>query len=346
MVVGVVGEIMAFKKTSGTIVIDATLTERGREKMAKGEFLVSKFALGDDEINYELFNKEIIYDEDTLQAPETLPSLEAYSNRTANIHYGPTTHITNGILYLPELVINNKLDFCPDLRDDVYYVSVNDETSEKLNSIFANSLKFLEAGKIEKTKVVIESGLNTDEAGRADKATRAVFLLALGLMDQYLYVMGDYRFVESVLVSGKESKFRNFQNGDKEINFETLHTATATSHENGFKYFRTYLAHTIPNLMSDSESYSNPGLEYSNIPGPRGIVMALNIDVDPNLRTNSNGSRDARWNQHGKSDQILFSDKTGEGYKFDYIETTIYIVGAISHAEIQVPIRLLRYVGT
>ena len=47
---------MAFKKTSGTIVIDATLTEIGREKMAKGEFIISKFGLGDDEIDYELYN--------------------------------------------------------------------------------------------------------------------------------------------------------------------------------------------------------------------------------------------------------------------------------------------------
>ena len=111
---------MAFKKTSGTIVVDATLTERGREKLAKGEFVVSKFALGDDEINYELFNKTIMHDEDTIQAPEVLPLLEALSNKSANIHYGPTTHINNRILYVPELVINNKLKICQDLSDDVY----------------------------------------------------------------------------------------------------------------------------------------------------------------------------------------------------------------------------------
>ena len=337
---------MAFKKTSGTIVIDATLTERGREKMAKGEFLVSKFALGDDEINYDLFNKDLMFDSEYTPALKTLPSLEAYSNRGANIHYGPTTHINGHILYLPELVINNKLDFCPDLRDDVYYVSVNDETSEKLNSIFSNSFRFLESGKVEKTKLVIESGITAEDAGRATIKRRDVLLLATGLIDQYFYVMGDYRFIDSMLVSSKESKFKNFQNGDKRINFETLNRAGATSHENGFKYFRTYLAHTTPNLMSDEGSYKSPGIRYSNIFSARGSVMAMNINVDSSLRNNSNGSRDARWSQYGSSNQILFSDKTSEGYKFDYIETTIYIVGAISHAEIQVPIRLLRYVGT
>ena len=158
--------------------------------------------------------------------------------------------------------------------------------------------------------------------------------------------MCDYRFIESILASSKDSNFRNFPNGDKNINFETLNAATPTSHENGFKYFRTYLAYTTPNLMSDDASYSEPGVRYSNILGPRGTAMALNFVVDPNLRTNSNGARDTRWSQYGNSDQVLFSDKTSAGYKFDYIETTIYIVGVVSHAEIQVPIRLLRYAGT
>ena len=74
---------MAFKKTSGTITVEATLTERGREKMAKGEFLISKFALGDDEIDYALFDKDIIYDEGTLMANKTQPILEAYSHQFA-----------------------------------------------------------------------------------------------------------------------------------------------------------------------------------------------------------------------------------------------------------------------
>jgi hypothetical protein len=344
--VGGLRKTMAFKKTSGTIVIDATLTERGREKMAKGEFLISKFALGDDEIDYDLYKKEIVNDEDVIQATETLPLLEAYSNRTANIHYGPTTHINQEIGYLPEIVVNNKLELCPDIRDDVYYVSVNDETTEKLNSIFSNSLRFLQTNTSDKSKLIVESGLNTAELGPPSKKTRDLYLLATGLVDQYMYVMCDYRFIESVLASNKDSKFKNFPNGDKSINFETLSPATATSHENGFKYFYTYLTYTTPNLMSDHTSYSEPGLKYSNIIGPRGTAMALNFAVDPNLRTNSGGLRDARWNQYGKSDQVLFSDKTSEGYKFDYIETTIYIVGAISHAEIQVPVRLIRYVGT
>ena len=39
-----------------TIIIDATLTDAGRRYMAQGNFTVAKFALGDDEIDYGLWD--------------------------------------------------------------------------------------------------------------------------------------------------------------------------------------------------------------------------------------------------------------------------------------------------
>ena len=50
---------MAFLDNSGDIILDAVLTDTGRMRLAKGDgsFLIKKFALGDDEINYELYNK-------------------------------------------------------------------------------------------------------------------------------------------------------------------------------------------------------------------------------------------------------------------------------------------------
>ena len=47
---------MAFLDSSGDIILDAVLTETGRRKMASGTFIIVKFALGDDEINYALFD--------------------------------------------------------------------------------------------------------------------------------------------------------------------------------------------------------------------------------------------------------------------------------------------------
>ena len=50
---------MAFLDNSGDIILDAVLTDTGRFRLAKGDgsFRIAKFAIGDDEINYELYNK-------------------------------------------------------------------------------------------------------------------------------------------------------------------------------------------------------------------------------------------------------------------------------------------------
>ena len=49
---------MAFLDTSGTIILDAILTDIGRKRMVQGAFRVSKFALGDDEMDYGLVDVE------------------------------------------------------------------------------------------------------------------------------------------------------------------------------------------------------------------------------------------------------------------------------------------------
>ena len=47
---------MAFIDASGDIILDAVLTDLGRRKMANGNFRITKFALGDDEINYSQYD--------------------------------------------------------------------------------------------------------------------------------------------------------------------------------------------------------------------------------------------------------------------------------------------------
>ena len=50
---------MAFLDNSGDIILDAVLTDTGRLRLAQGDgsFKITKFALGDDEINYGNYNK-------------------------------------------------------------------------------------------------------------------------------------------------------------------------------------------------------------------------------------------------------------------------------------------------
>ena len=51
---------MGFLDNSGDIILDAVLTDTGRFRLAKGDgsFRISKFGLGDDEIDYTLYNNQ------------------------------------------------------------------------------------------------------------------------------------------------------------------------------------------------------------------------------------------------------------------------------------------------
>lgn len=47
---------MSFLDNS-TLVVDAVLTKKGREKLSQNDFSIIKFGLGDDEVDYGLWNE-------------------------------------------------------------------------------------------------------------------------------------------------------------------------------------------------------------------------------------------------------------------------------------------------
>ena len=94
---------MGFLDNSGDIILDAVLTDTGRFRIARGGFKITKFALGDDEINYQLFRNSnhpdgahpsgsAYYD---LQIMQT-PVLESFTNNTS---------LMNCLLLLPLILI-------------------------------------------------------------------------------------------------------------------------------------------------------------------------------------------------------------------------------------------------
>ena len=49
---------MGFLDNSGDIILDVVLTDHGRKELSKGDgsFKITKFALGDEEVDYELYD--------------------------------------------------------------------------------------------------------------------------------------------------------------------------------------------------------------------------------------------------------------------------------------------------
>lgn len=88
---------------NGIITVDAILTKKGRELLARGDgdFKITQFALSDDEIDYTLYNSShpsgsAFYGE----AIEALPTLEAFPDESQIMKYKLTT-LPRGTARLP-----------------------------------------------------------------------------------------------------------------------------------------------------------------------------------------------------------------------------------------------------
>ncbi len=379
---------MSYLKTSDSIIIKATLTDKGRRLLSRGKFKIAKFALGDDELDYKLVDPKFLNtilpgaldlpggrDTEYESAIKNSLMFEAQSAKNKGIQYGLNSY-DDGVLYLetdvindmypdlhahiinlPVLKTNNKLTICPTLSGSAYYLSANDETTEKLSTI-AN-FKFLTTNTIENTKIVIESGItdSTSDDGAISAITnqpttrnRREKIIKKFLLDHDYFIYADNKFFRKIVGINQGSRFENFPSGEVIVNFKTGEEAPAISYESEFDAYATFIAKGIPNFMyqwgteETSAGTTRSSNDYSVHKGPRGSVIAFNPLIDQELKTTSTGERDFRYSEYGYTDQIVFGELPTT--KFDYIDTTIYVMGATTNSRVRVPLRIIRYTGT
>lgn len=123
---------MAFLDNAGDIILDAVLTDAGRQRLARGNFKIVKFAFGDEEINYELFNSShpsgsAFYDLEIMQTPV----LEAFTNNTSLMKSKLVSINRNNILYMPVLKVNSKASSMHAMYPgmDGYLLTADEKTS-------------------------------------------------------------------------------------------------------------------------------------------------------------------------------------------------------------------------
>ena len=102
---------MAFLNNSGDIIVDAVLTDIGREKLSKGQPIVSHFGLGDGEIDYALFNPtnpsgSAYYDLDILQTPIFEPVTYSQASMQNRLFTYPDPNLN----FLPVFKINQNVN--------------------------------------------------------------------------------------------------------------------------------------------------------------------------------------------------------------------------------------------
>ena len=189
---------MAFLDNSGDIILDAVLTDAGRRRLARGDgtFRVAKFALGDDEINYRLYDPNhasgsAYYDLEILQSPV----LEAFTNQTSQMHHRLVTLSRNDILFMPILELFETTGTSRDTTTNAFLVAVNETTeidgdiSDRVGVVYGENTG---GGR---TTITVDQGVDAN-------GTLAISQLTGDLLETQYQIQMDNRFGAITNVAG------------------------------------------------------------------------------------------------------------------------------------------------
>ena len=329
---------MGFLDNSGDIILDAVLTDFGRKRMAEGSFNIAKFSLGDDEINYELYNKDhangsAYYDLDLLQTP----ILEAFTNNTSMMKHKLLMIKNPDLLYLPVLRLNetahsdNARNSTSNQAlvgggDNKFVVLVDADTSEKetLSSnpgLFANSNGVMRGTTGDKgTTIRIDQGLDTNEIDPT------VPLKSFDLYENQYKIEIDARLGKIATKSSANPQIVPFSFLDDDNIHHYYISAGSTS-----------TGTLIGDLTTDTSSADK---SESVIKGPRGTKLEFKILSSIDLQQS-----DFLFDKLGASGNwTRSSDASSTVQSVKYIDTVVRITGQTTGARIDIPVRFVKMV--
>jgi hypothetical protein len=332
---------MGFLDNSGDIILDAVLTDLGRERMARGDgsFKIAKYAAGDDEIDYGKYERNNLngspyYDLEILKTP----ILEAFTDNAGQLKSKLITIPRNNLLYLPILkLVNGELNDGEitsenaTLSDDnIMYVTVDLDTSTvKGTGGAASATKDLYTRKgvirgdgiISTNKntsmIVIDQGLNTVDLPQSSD-------LDLDLKETQYILEVDDRLgkIQSPPTSNSNQLLDiNFVDDDRIASYYVSLTTNANFVKNIKK----------PNAAVDATAKT------SVIAGPVGTRLLYALRASTELR-----SSNSLFDKLGSSKSGLTLDGITYSDTFRYIDTTVRVTGVTTGYRLDIPIRFIK----
>lgn len=299
---------MAFLDNSGDIILDAVLTDTGRLRLAKGDgsFNITKFALGDDEINYELYDKNnasgsAYYDIEILQTPV----LEAFTNNTSLLKSKLLSISRTNLLYLPE-IRNNATEGVPaNETNNIVSVAVDEatvtslEVSNVLPAGIINGFE-LDQNNADTRRLLFDQGIVSNALGDTGKVA-----LDADLVETQYIIEIDNRLGYLADPDGNQA------------------TPSFVDDDNIASYFLS--------LTTNSQYFSDSTLTSSDVlAGPAGYRLRLLVGASTNLNSST-----YLFTQLGSTSTIGSTN-------LYHIDTTIRVTGATTGFRVDIPIRFLK----
>ena len=314
---------MGFLDNSGDIILDVVLTDHGRKELSKGDgsFNITKFALGDEEIDYSLYNSthssgSSYYDLEILQTP----ILEAFTDNAASMKTKLVTYESLELLFLPilelnELQSNNRRYASPNtfiVAVDRFTEGTDEQTvttgsigydGENIRDgvIFGESMEY-------GTTIMIDQGLDTTQI-----STKNTSAFTADLIETSYTIQIDNRFGSIVNKNGE--KIDESYIDDDNIAYYLVTTADEND-----------TVSTISNLTNANES---------PIAGPRGSRLEFKIKASLDLQTSS-----FLFERLGGTSQL--ANKGGNNSDVNHIDSIVRISGMNTGYSLDLPVRFVK----
>jgi hypothetical protein len=308
---------MAFLDNSGDIILDAVLTDTGRMRLAKGDgsFNITKFALGDDEINYALFDKNhpsgsAYYDIEILQTPV----LEAFTNNTSLLKSKLLSISRTNLLYLPVVKNNTNAGIAPNSTNlnNIVSIASDQATIDAVASAIGGGVGFNDiAGLIDGNalvnnsadrNIIFDQGIESNAVGAGKTSTLDADLVET----QYILEM-DNRLGYITDPSGNQA------------------TPSFIDDDNIASYFLSVTTNT-----NYFENIAETNKSEGTLAGPVGYRLSFLVGASVNLNSST-----YLFTQLGSTSTISSTS-------FYHIDTTVRITGATTGYRVDIPVRFLK----
>ncbi len=362
---------MAFLDNSGDIILDAVLTDAGRQRLARGNFKITKFALGDEEINYRAFNGShpsgsAFYDLELMQTP----LLEAFTNNTSLMKSKLITMTRNNILYMPTLKINNRggnhtrqatFGSTTDLNFNGYIILADIRTEQNgtganfdlRDGLIRGAGQNLRTGDLFKA-LTIDQGIETTEGGLSFRQR-----MPGDLVETAFLVKMDHRLLEMHrLTTADRKRFaklpNQFVDDDGIATYYVVQgdgTNTVEGPPNNVPSFYDEEARDRANVLNENPDDNAAAKTFDQLgemfPGPLGSILRFYPRTSAHVRNS-----DALFDELGTTvtsganlriegtKNASAGDQTITSYK--HIDTLINVVGVTTGYSIDIPIRIVK----
>jgi len=323
---------MGFLDNSGDIILDAVLTDAGRKRLARGDgtFKITKYAFGDDEIDYGKYQPNhssgsAYFDLEILQTP----ILEAFTNNRSSLKSKLISLTNNNLLYLPEIILNEQDTRTTRPTDQFagsgsFYVAVTTDTVETLappdttyiDGTLANPVKG------QQYYIRVDQGLNTTKLSAAAK-------LSAELTEQQYLIEMDNRLGQLVDVGA----FGNTATGIASPAFIDDDQIASYYVTKGVKGFIGDCAPGVITAAGANEDPVGGSPNWEVLTGPRGTKLGFALYAKDSLRQS-----DYLFDTIGETK----TGPVGATNTFKIISTTIRITGVTTGYRIDIPVTYIK----